>query len=144
MEETCEFPEFMTPTKEIEEILTSVRTIAIVGLSPKEERDSNHVAKHMIEAGYDVIPVNPTCIEILGLKSYPNLSSIPVEIDVVDIFRKPSAVPEIVDEAIKIGAKVIWMQQGIVHNASAKKAMAADLKVVMNKCIMVEHRRLFG
>ena len=130
----------MPTSKEIEEILEESKTIAVVGLSPKEERDSNRVTRYMIEAGYEIIPVNPMCHEILGLKSYSNLVEIPVKIDIVDIFRKLDAVPVIVDDAIKVDAKTIWMQENIVHNGAAKTAKEAGLKVVMNKCIMVEHR----
>ena len=118
--------------------------IAVVGLSPKEERDSNRVTKYMIEAGYEIIPVNPVCDEILGLKSYPSLSAVPTKIDIVDIFRKLDAVPGIVEEAITMGAKTIWMQENIVHNGAARAAKDAGLKVVMNKCIMVEHKNWLG
>ncbi len=142
MAEVCEMPAFYTVPEEIKEILTSIQIIAIVGLSPKEDRDSNQVAKYLQQQGFKVIPVNPMHPEILGLKSYANLNDIPDKIDLVDIFRKPSAVPEIVDDAIGIGAKVIWMQEGIVHNESAKKAKDANLKVVMSKCIMKEHKRM--
>ena len=140
MVDACEIPLYRPTSKEVEEILAESKTIAVVGLSPKEERDSNRVTKYMIEAGYEIIPVNPVCDEILGLKSYPSLSEVPVKIDIVDIFRKLDAVPGIVDEAISINAKTIWMQDNIVHNGAAKIAKEAGLKVVMNKCIMVEHR----
>ena len=140
MADACEIPLYRPTSKEIESILKESKTIAIVGLSPKEERDSNSVAKYMIEAGYEIYPVNPMCDQILGQKSYPSLSEIPVKIDIVDIFRKLDAVPGIVDEAIKIKAKTIWMQENIIHNGAAKTAKEAGLKVVMNKCIMVEHR----
>jgi len=140
MVNACEIPLYRPTSKEVEEILEESKTIAVVGLSPKEERDSNEVARYMIEAGYEIIPVNPMCHEILGLKSYSSLSEVTVKIDIVDIFRKLDAVPGIVDEAIKIDAKTIWMQENIVHNGAAKTAKEAGLKVVMNKCIMVEHR----
>ena len=140
MVDACEIPLYRPTSKEVEEILAESKTIAVVGLSPKEERDSNRVTKYMIEAGYEIIPVNPVCDEILGLKSYPSLSEVPVKVDIVDIFRKLDAVPGIVDEAIKVDAKTIWMQENIVHNGAAKTAKEAGLKVVMNKCIMVEHR----
>ena len=140
MVDACEIPLFRPTSKEVEDILKESKTIAVVGLSPKEERDSNRVTRYMIEAGYEIIPVNPTCDKILGLKSYSSLSEVPVKIDIVDIFRKLEAVPGIVDEAIKIGAKTIWMQENIVHNGAARTAKDAGLKVVMNKCIMVEHR----
>jgi predicted CoA-binding protein len=137
----CEIPLFKPTTKEISDILALANTIAIVGISLKEDRDSNKVAKYLIEAGYDIIPVNPKHGEILGLKSYPTLSEIPQKIDIVDIFRRLDAVPGIVDEAIKTGAKVVWMQENIVHNESARTAKNAGLKVIMNKCIMKEHRK---
>ena len=140
MVDVCEIPLYRPTSKEVEEILAESKTIAVIGLSPKEERDSNRVTKYMIEAGYEIIPVNPMCDEILGRKSYSSLSEIPVKIDIVDIFRKLDAVPGIVDEAISSGAKIIWMQDNIVHNGAAKTAKDAGLKVVMNKCIMVEHK----
>lgn len=136
----CEIPIIRPTTKEIAEILSSARIIAIVGMSPKEDRDSNSVARYLLEAGYEVIPVNPMNDEILGLRSYPSISEIPGDVDVVDIFRKLDAVPGIVDEAIRINAKVVWMQENIVHNKSAKSAKSAGLKVIMNKCIMKEHK----
>jgi len=140
MVNACEMPLYRAASKEVGQILAESRVVAVVGLSPREERDSNQVAKYMIEAGYEIIPVNPTRDEILGLKSYPSVSDIPQKIDIVDIFRKLDAVPGIVDEAIKVGAKTVWMQENIIHNAAAKTAKDAGLKVVMNKCIMVEHR----
>jgi predicted CoA-binding protein len=142
MEEACEMPTYHVLPKDVEEILTSNKTIAIVGLSPKEDRASNRVAKYLQSQGYKIIPVNPQYPEILGLKSYAKISDIPEEIDVVDIFRKSSAVPEIVDDAIKKGVKVVWMQEGIIHNESAKKVLEAGIKVVMNKCMMKEYKKL--
>jgi len=142
MEEVCEIPAYDTTSNEIMDILTKVKTIAIVGLSPKDEKDSNKVARYLQQEGYKIIPVNPNYDEILGLESYPSLSGIPGDIDVVDIFRKPSVVQEIVESAIQKGAKVIWMQEGIVNNEAAKKAKNAGLKVVMNKCMMKEHIKM--
>ena len=142
MENACEIPAFETTSDEIKEILAPSKTIAIVGLSPKEERDSNKVASYLQKEGYKIIPVNPGYDEILGLKSFPNLSEIPEDIDVVDIFRRPSVVAEIVESAIRKGAKVIWMQEGIVNNEAAEKAKNAGLKVVMNKCMMKEHIKM--
>jgi predicted CoA-binding protein len=142
MDEVCEIPAFETTSDDIKDILNTVKTIAIVGLSPKEERDSNKVARYLQKEGYKIIPVNPKYQEILGSKSYPSLSVIPEKIDVVDIFRKPSAVYEIVESAISKGAKVIWMQEGIVNNEAAKKAKNAGLRVVMNKCMMKEHVKM--
>jgi predicted CoA-binding protein len=140
MADACEIPLYSSTDKEVEGILRESKTIAVIGLSPKEDRASNRVTRYMIEAGYEIIPVNPKCDEILGRKSYSSLSEVPVKIDIVDIFRKLDAVPGIVDEAIKIKAKTIWMQENIVHNVAAKTAKDAGLKVVMNKCIKVEHQ----
>ena len=125
------------------EILTESKTIAVVGLSPKPERDSYEVAHYMQEAGYRTIPVNPKAEEILGEKVYPDLASIPDKIDIVDIFRRSEHVPPIVDEAISVGAKTVWMQLGVVNEEAAKKATDAGLDVVMDRCILREHKRLF-
>lgn len=125
---------------EISELLKTARTIAVVGLSGKPWRASYGVAQYMQRAGYRIIPVNPNLTSVLGEKAYPNLRAIPEPVDVVDIFRKPEAVPEIVEDAIAIGARVVWMQDGIVHNDAAARARQAGLAVVMNKCMMREHR----
>ncbi|GAB4351502.1 MAG: CoA-binding protein [Candidatus Abyssubacteria bacterium] len=127
----------------IKNILTRSKTVAVVGLSPNPERDSHEVAKYLQEKGYRIFPVNPKIEQVLGEKAYPGLSSIPEGIDVVDIFRQPEHVPAIVDEAIKVGAKTVWMQLGVVHRDAARKAEEAGLTVVMDRCIMAEHRRLF-
>ncbi|MCX8125203.1 MAG: CoA-binding protein [Spirochaetes bacterium] len=140
----CEVPAFNSEDGEIKEILTRYKVVAIVGLSDDPTKDSNRVAQYLISNGYTVVPVNPTKETILGLKSYPNLTSIPFTVDIVDIFRKPADVPPVVDEAIAIGAKVVWMQLGIAHNEAAKKAREAGLKVVQSKCIKMEHSRYFG
>ncbi len=123
-------------------ILKAYRRVAVVGASPKPERPSYGVASYLIEHGYDVVPVNPNAGEILGRKSYPDLSSIPGKVEVVDIFRRPEDVPPVVEEAIKIGAKVIWMQEGIVNEEAAGKARGAGLEVVMDRCMKKEHIRL--
>ena len=128
----------------IERILKTSRTVAIVGLSPDEERASNHVGSYLREQGYTVIPVNPNAQTVIGEKSYPDLVSIPVKVDLVDIFRKPEDVPPVVDEAIKIGAKAVWMQLGIVNREAAARAREAGLTVVMNRCMFREHERIFG
>jgi uncharacterized protein len=125
-------------------ILETYRRIAMVGLSANPFRPSHFAAIYLISEGYDVIPVNPREKEVLGRKSYPNLSSIPGPVEVVDIFREPAAVPAIVDEAIAVGAKVIWMQLGVIHNEAAEKARAAGLEVVMDRCMKIEHARFFG
>lgn len=139
-DQACEFPRQNATTEEVRRILASARTVAVVGLSDKPERDSHRVAAYLQRAGYRIIPVNPNLTSVLGEKAYPNLRAIPEPVDVVDIFRKPEAVPEIVEDAIAIGARVVWMQDGIVHNAAADRARQAGLAVVMNKCMMREHR----
>ena len=138
----CELPEENATPAEIAEILRTTKTIAVVGLSPKPERPSHSVSQYMKGQGYTIIPVNPGHKELLGEKAYPSVADVPGPIDMVNIFREPAAVPEIVDQAIAKKAKVIWMQLGIVHNAAAEKARAAGLKVVMNKCLYIEHARL--
>jgi predicted CoA-binding protein len=131
------------PTEnEIRGILENYTTVAIVGLSDKPERDSYAVAKYLKENGYTVIPVNPTRSEILGERSYPDLSSIPQQVDIVDIFRHIDAIPGIVDEAIRIKAKVVWMQLGLAHDECAQKARKAGLVAVQSKCIKIEHEKL--
>ena len=141
-EPVCELPRKNAPNEEIRRILTEAKTIAVVGLSGDPGRDSHRIAEYLQEHGYRVIPVNPNVSEVLGEKCYPNLASVPVPIDIVDVFRRVEAIPAIVDEAIAVGAKSIWMQLGLAHNASAEKARKAGLGVVMSKCIMVEHRHL--
>ena len=138
----CELPEKNASSDEIRRLLSAARTIAVVGLSRDPGRDSHRVAAYLQEKGYRVIPVNPTVDEVLGEKAYPDLASVPVPIDIVDVFRKPEAIPAIVDDAIAAKAKAVWMQLGLAHNAAAEKARAAGLAVVMNKCIMVQHRHL--
>lgn len=123
-------------------ILNQYRTVAIVGASPNPERPSYRVASYLMEHGYQVIPVNPNAPVILGNTSYPDLSSIPEKIEVVDIFRKSEEVMPTVEEAIKIGAKVVWMQEGVINEEAAAKARDAGLLVVMDKCMLKEHQRL--
>jgi hypothetical protein len=124
------------------EILRAYRTIAVVGLSGDGRRDSHSVSQYLQAAGYRIIPVNPGETEVLGEKAYPDLASVPVPVEIVDIFRRPEYVPAIVDQAIAIGAKVIWMQQGIVNERAAATARAAGLEVVMDSCIRTVHQRL--
>ena len=128
----------------VEEILKNSRTVAMVGLSSNPERPSNIVGKYLKEHGYKIIPVNPGEKTILGETSYPDLASIPGKVDVVDIFRKAEDVLPIVREAIKVGAKAVWMQEGITNEAAAAEAGGAGLKVVMNKCMRKEHMKLTG
>jgi len=125
-------------------ILESYKRIAMVGLSSNPFRPSHFAAIYLLSEGYDVIPVNPREKEILGRKAYPSLAAISGGAEVVDIFREPAAVPAIVDEAIAIGAKVIWMQLGVIHDEAAEKARAAGLEVVMDRCMKIEHARFFG
>ncbi|MCL0069502.1 CoA-binding protein [Dehalococcoidia bacterium] len=127
-----------------EEILNSSKTIAVVGLSPRRERPSFTVASYLKEQGFSIIPVNPTVAEILGERSYPDLSSIPGRVDVVDIFRRSEEVLPIVEEAIKIGAKSVWMQEGVINEDAASRAREAGLLVITDKCMLKEHRRLVG
>lgn len=129
---------------EIEQILKEFRTIAVVGLSPKADRPSYRVAAYLQAQGYRILPVNPKADEVLGEKSYPSLSAVPVPIDVVDIFRRPEEVPPVVEEAIRVRAKAVWMQEGIVHETAAARARAAGLLVVMDRCMLKEHERLKG
>jgi len=125
-------------------ILTDNHTVAVVGLSANWHRPSNFAAKYLQDHGYRVIPVNPAYNEVLGECCYPDLKSIPDPIDVVDIFRRPDDVPPIVDDAIAIAAKVVWMQLGVVHEQAAAKARDAGLEVVMDRCMKIEHARIFG
>lgn len=125
----------------IAELLCVSKTIAVVGLSAKRSRPSFGVAEYMQQAGYRIVPVNPNETEVLGEKCYPDLNSIPEKIDIVDIFRRSEVVPEIVEGAIRIGARAVWMQEDVVHEAAAARARAAGLTVVMDRCILKEHRR---
>src|SRR5207302_148046 len=118
----CDFPKNSATPSEIANILHASKVIAVVGLSPKPDRPSHGVSAYMQAQGYKIIPVNPGHAEILGEKAYKSLSEVPGPVDIVNIFRLPAAVPEIVDEAIAKKAKVVWMQEGIVHNAAAEKA----------------------
>jgi uncharacterized protein len=136
---------------EVSEVLMKAKTIAVVGLSPDSQKHSFQVGFYLKRHGYRIIPVNPMADKILGEKSYKTLISIPIEvqktIDIVDIFRKSEDVPPIVEQAIQLKNKVgrpltVWMQQGIVNEAAAETARKAGLKVIMNKCLMVEHHRL--
>jgi len=126
----------------IPSVLRSARTIAVIGLSSKRYRPSHGVAEYMQSAGYRIIPVNPFETEVLGAQAYPELDRVPGTVDIVDIFRRSEFVPEIVEAAIRIGARAIWMQEGVVHEDAAAKARAAGLEVVMDRCILKEHRRL--
>jgi uncharacterized protein len=130
--------------EEIKNTLHSCKTVAVVGISPKEDRPSYRVASYLKSKGYRIIPVRPEEEEILGEKVYHSLSEIPKEIkvDVVDIFRRSEDVPPIVEEAIQRGAKGVWMQEGVIHKEAGEKAEKAGLKVVMDRCMKKEHQRL--
>jgi predicted CoA-binding protein len=131
------------PTEaEIAELLRTARVIAVVGLSSKKWRASYGVSEFLQSVGYRIIPVNPRENEVLGEKVYARLEDIPEKPDIVDVFRRSDAVPEIVDSAIRIGAKAVWMQEGVVHEEAAARARAAGLLVVQDTCILKEHHRL--
>jgi len=127
----------------ITELLRTARTIAVVGLSSKKARPSHGVTDYMQTAGYRIIPANPNETEVLGEKAYPDLDSVPEKIDIVDIFRRSEFVPDIVDAAIRIGARAVWMQEGVVDVEAAARARKAGLIVVMDRCILKEHRKRF-
>ena len=135
---------FATTPYQRRRILERYRRIAMVGLSSNPFRPSHFAALYMLAEGYDVIPVNPREKEVLGRQSYPSVAAIPGTVEVVDIFREPAAVPAIVDEAIAAGAKVVWMQLGVIHEEAAARARAAGLEVVMDRCMKIEHARFFG
>ena len=126
----------------IADALKTARTIAVVGLSASPLRPSHGVAAYMQGQGYRIIPVNPGIPDALGEESYANLSDVPAKIDIVDIFRRSEFVPEVVDEAIKLKIHVIWMQEGVIHQAAAEKARKAGIFVVMDRCILKEHHKL--
>jgi len=130
----------MTP--EIAELLTTSKTIAVVGLSSKRHRPSYGVTEYMQSQGYRIFPVNPRETEILGERVYPDLGSVPEPIDIVNVFRRSEFVPEIVDAAIRAGARALWLQEEVVHLEAAAKAEAAGLTVIMDRCILKEHRKL--
>ena len=125
----------MTP----KEILRRYRKIAVVGISNDRTRASNGVSRYMLGQGYEIVPVNPLITEFEGIPAVPDLASVPGELEIVDIFRRPEHVPAIVDAAIAKGAKVIWMQQGITHEEAAERARKAGLDVVEDRCILIEH-----
>jgi uncharacterized protein len=139
----CQIPQVNEPEESIIQILKNSKIVAMVGLSPKEERASNLVGMYLKENGYTIIPVNPIHPEILGEKSYKSLEDIPtnINIDIVNIFRAPKFMASITDQAIKLNAKTVWSQLGIVDNEAANKAKNAGLNVVMNKCLLIEHKR---
>ena len=123
-------------------LLRDSKIIAVVGLSSNRRRPSYGVSEYMQSMGYRIIPVNPQETEVLGEKAYASLDDVPEPVDIVDIFRRSEFVPDIVDAAIRIGAKCVWMQEGVMHEEAAAKARAAGLEVVMNRCILKEHRKM--
>lgn len=134
---------FANPSpEEIRTLLERVRTIAVVGLSPKPDRPSHSVARALKHFGYRIVPVRPAVDEVLGEKAYAHLTDIPFAVDLVDVFRAPEHVPAIVEAAIAIGAKAIWLQEGVVHEAAAQRARAAGLAVVMDRCIYKDYLSL--
>jgi hypothetical protein len=135
-------PKVMSESSTIAELLRTAHTIAVVGLSDKRWRPSYGVSEYMQRAGYRIIPVNPGVGEVLGEKCYPSVEAVPEPIDIVNIFRRSEAVPEIVDAAIRIGAKAVWMQEGVAHELAAARARGAGLVVVMDRCLLKEHRKL--
>lgn len=136
---------FTNPDREtIRRILTDANTVAVVGLSPKPERDSHSVAKALQQFGYQIIPVRPGVDELLGETAYPDLKSLPMLPDIVDVFRAPEYVPEIVEDCIDLGVKVLWLQEGVVNEEAAKKAKKKGITVVMDRCMYKEWVALKG
>jgi uncharacterized protein len=128
---------------DIKDMLAKYRTVAVVGLSPDPSKPSHEVAAYLQRAGFRIIPVNPSCQDpILGERCYPSLAEIPEPVQIVDVFRRSEFVPEIVEQAIAMGAKVVWMQEGVVNEAAAARAEQAGLDVVMDRCMLKEHHRL--
>jgi predicted CoA-binding protein len=136
--------EFATTDADRYRILQQYRRVAVVGLSPNPYRPSHFVAVYLTQHGYEITPVNPKEKEILGRKCYPSLREAPQPLEIVDIFRERDAIPAVVEEAIDCGAKVIWMQLGLIHEAAAQRAREAGLEVVMDRCIKIEHARFRG
>lgn len=134
----------MAEHDEIGELLQRARTIAVVGLSSSPLRPSHGVAAYMQRQGYRIVPVNPTIESALGEKAYPTLLEVPEKIDIVNVFRRPQYVPEVVERAIQLKVPAIWMQETVVHQESAEKARHAGIFVVMDRCILKEHRKRFA
>ena len=121
-----------------------MKTVAVVGMSPKPERPSHYVGMYLKEQGYDIIPVNPGHKEIAGMTSYPSLLDIPVKVDVVDVFRRPEHAVPISEAAVEIGSKALWLQDGVINDEAARLAEDASLLVVMNDCMLRQHKQFFG
>lgn len=140
----CQLPRDCADDEQIRDLLARARTIAVVGASDRPERDSYVIVEFLKEAGYIVLPVNPNYGRVAGLTCYADLSQIDEAIDVVDVFRRPDAVGPIADEAIRLKAGALWLQEGVVNNEAAARASAAGLTVVQNRCIYKEHVAHFG
>jgi predicted CoA-binding protein len=132
------------PPHAIKALLETARTVAVVGISPRPERPSHRIASRLIDWGYSVIPVRPAISEVLGLKAYARLSDVPGRIDLVDVFRNPEDAGPIVDECIALGVPAVWLQEGVVNEAAAQRALAAGMTVVMDRCISTEYRKLMA
>lgn len=128
----------------IRRLLERVRRIAVVGLSPKPRRDSHRVARYLLDRGYEVVPVYPREEEILGRKVYPRVQDVPGGVDLVDVFRRSEELPEVIDDVLAARAGALWLQLGCIDETGARRARAAGLTVVMDRCVMVEHARLLG
>ena len=131
----------LSESERIIELLETAQTIAVVGLTDNPVRPSYGVSAYMQSQGYRIIPVNPNIAETLGEKAYPSLLDVPEKIDIVDVFRRPEGVPEVVDQAIHLQVPAIWLQEGVIHEEAAEKARQAGIFVVMDRCILKEHRR---
>ena len=141
----CEMPTVNADDEEVKKLFEQTETIAVIGASPNPQKDSHRVAKYLLEAGFEMIPVYPKEDEILGQKVYRSLKEIDKEVDMVVVFRKSEAVPFIADACLERGdVKTLWLQIGIVHNEAAQKCKDAGIAVVQNKCAMIEHKKLFG
>jgi len=134
----------MTDINTLRRVLTAYKRVAVVGLSANWSRPSYFAAKYLLDHGFEIIPVNPKHEEILGQKCYPDLQSIPIPVDIVDLFQRPERIPPFVDAAIAIKARLVWMQLGIIHEQAAQKARDAGLEVIMDRCMKIEYARLFG
>jgi predicted CoA-binding protein len=128
----------------IHDLLAGSKVIAVVGLSSKPHRPSHGVARYMQSAGYRIIPVNPNETEVLGEKSYWRLEDVPVQVDIVDVFRRPQHVPAVAESAIAIGARALWLQEGVIHEQAAARARQAGLQVVMDRCLLKDHAQRFS
>ncbi len=129
--------------RDLLELYERTRTIVVVGASANIDRPAHRIPRYLQAQGYRIIPVNPNLTDVLGEKAFPSLEDVPGHIDIVNIFRRPDAVPPVVEAAIRIGAQAVWMQEGVIHQEAAEKAAAAGLAVVMDRCILKEHRKLF-